>query len=111
MLWTLHISNIVEVDLESSILGSSIFIREGIIAKPDESILVIRMEVGRVSWHLEFSEDLRCCRNREIDDEEWIYLLEGDEVQSIPDKACGLEVFPRSNPSQRTNHLSLRTQD
>ena len=45
------------------------------------------MEVGRVSWDFEFTEDLRRSWNREIDDEKWIYLLERDEIESIPDKS------------------------
>ncbi len=74
----LDIFDIVQIDLESAILYSSVFIREGIIADTDESIRIIWMQIGRVSWHLEFSENLRGGRIREIDDKEWINLLEGD---------------------------------
>jgi hypothetical protein len=55
------------------------------------------MEIGRVAWDLEFSEYSWFARVSERYHEEWIDLLERDEIETIPDKTRGLEVFSWSN--------------
>jgi hypothetical protein len=84
--WLRYITHIVEIDLESSILSASPGIYLGIVSDTNESIIVIGMEIGRVSWDLEFSENSRRPRHREIDDKKWINLLKCHEIESIPDE-------------------------
>ena len=57
MFRTAHITHIIEIDLDATILSTAPLIRLGIISDTDETIRVIGMEIGRVAWDLEFSED------------------------------------------------------
>ena len=59
MFRTAHITHIIEIDLDATILSTAPLIRLGIISDTDETIRVIGMEIGRVAWQLELSEDFR----------------------------------------------------
>ncbi len=80
------IRDIVEVDLESSILYTTMTICDGIISDTDETIGIIGMEIGRISRYLEFSEDFRIFGISSRDNKEWVNLLECDEIETITDE-------------------------
>lgn len=88
MFWIFYITHIIEIDLESSILNTSPSIRLGIISETDETIIIIWMEVGRVPWNFELSEDFWARTARKIDNKKWINLLKCYEVKSLSDKTC-----------------------
>jgi hypothetical protein len=81
-------------------------IDEGIISDTDETILIIRMEIGRVAWDLQFSEDSWFARVSERYGEEWIDLLECDEIETISDKTRRLEVLSWGDILKSTYDLS-----
>lgn len=83
-----YISYIIEIDFESTILGSSPCISFCIIPESDQAIFIIRMKVGRVPRDFEFPEDLRRLRIYERDDEERIDLLKSHEIEAITDESC-----------------------
>ena len=70
------ITYIIEVDLYATVLRTTPLVYLGIVSDTDKTIRIIRMEVGRVAWDLEFSEDSWFARVSERYDEEWIDLLE-----------------------------------
>src|SRR4030042_1297906 len=63
---------------------------------PDYVVLIIRVEVIRVSGNLELPEKARVSRVREVYHEERVYLLERDQVCPVPDKAGGVYALSRS---------------
>lgn len=82
-----YITDIVEVDLDTCILYPSPLIGLGIISNTDKAIGIVWMEVCRVTRNLEFAEDSWLRRVRERDDEEWINLLECDEIETISNES------------------------
>jgi hypothetical protein len=63
------------------------------------------MEIGRVAWDFEFSEYSWFARVSEGYDEEWIDLLEGDEIETISDKTRRLEIFSWCDSIESTEDL------
>jgi hypothetical protein len=57
LFWVFDITYIIEVDLDTTILCTTPLVYLGIISDTDQTIRVIRMEIGRVAWDLQFSED------------------------------------------------------
>jgi hypothetical protein len=51
------ITHIVEVDLDTAVLCPAPLVYLGIISDANQTIRIIRMEIGRVAWDLQFSED------------------------------------------------------
>lgn len=88
-----YIAHIIEVDLDAAVLCTTPLVYLGIISDTDETIRVIRMEIGRVAWDLQFSEDSWFARVSERYDEEWVDLLESHEIETIPDEPARLEVL------------------
>ena len=106
MFWIFDVRYIVEIDLESSILCASPLIDLRIITYTNEPIRIIGMEIGRVAWDFEFSEDFRRFWICERDHKKWIDLLERDEIETIPDKSRRLEVFSWSDICDLTDNSS-----
>jgi hypothetical protein len=83
--------------LDTAVLCSAPLIDRSIISDTDETIRIIRMEIGRVAWDLELPEYSWFARVSERYDEEWIDLFECDEIETISDEPRGLEGFIWSN--------------
>ena len=57
---------------------------DGLLANAYQGVLVVGVEVVAVAWDLELPEDPGVLRVAEVDGEEGVHLLEGDEVASVP---------------------------
>jgi hypothetical protein len=57
LFWVFDVTHIIEVDLDTTILCTAPLVYLSIISDTDEAILIIQMEIGRVAWDLQFSED------------------------------------------------------
>ena len=108
LFWIFYIRYIIEIDLKSTILYTSPRIRLRIISKSDEAILIVGMEIRRVPGNLQLTEDLRGCRRWKIDDEKWINLFECNQIKSIPDKSCRLEILSWSDICDLSDDFSKR---
>ena len=106
MFWVFDVTHIVEVDLDAAVLCATPLVYLSIISDTDETIRIIRVEIGRVAWDLQFSEDSRIARIRESYDKKWIDLLECDEIETISYKTRGLEILSWSDIVEPAYHLT-----
>lgn len=105
------ISDIVEIYFDSGILGSSPLICLGVVSDTDEMGRVIRVEIGRISWNLQLSENLRSGRITEIYGEERINLFESHEIESVSDESGALEILVFSDILEFSENLEFLVED
>lgn len=102
------IRHIVEVYLDSAVLGSAELVGLGGVSDSDEVGCVVGMEICGVSGNLQLSEDFRVLRVAEIYREERIDLFKSHQIEPVPDETRTLEILSFSYIRELSEYLQLR---
>ncbi len=83
----------------------------GLLADAYEGVLVVGVEVVAEAGYLELAQHLRVLGVAEVDGEEGVHLLEGDQVASVAHEPGAVYLLPGGKPLQRANRVEGFVED